>query len=253
MPVRIVSWNCNGAFRKKFSQLAAIDADVYIVQECENPQLIADKSKEFLEFSSNHLWHGDNKNKGLAVFAKPDLGLEKVTLNHDWRGRSLKWFLPFYLSKSNQIFKFLGLWNYSAGAKAFAYIGQSWLFLQNNREFFRNAIIAGDFNSNKIWDSWDRWWNHTDYVNELSTLGLCSLYHFIYGQEQGMETQPTFLLQRNEKKKYHIDYIFTDLEKAQQTEEFKIHDFKDWIELSDHVPIEWNLSERSEGKLNGQR
>ena len=243
--MKIVSWNCNGAFRKKFSQIAELDADIYVIQECENPQLVADKSIYFKDFTSNHLWQGENKNKGLGVFAKPGLGLEKVTLNHEWRGRSLKWFLPFHLSKGDQTLKFLGVWNHSADAKAFDYIGQSWLFLQNNRQYFRDAIVAGDFNSNSIWDSWDRWWNHTDYVNELSSLGLVSLYHFTNDEEQGKETQPTFLLQRNEKKKYHIDYIFADAEKARLTEKFKVHDFQEWIKSSDHVPIEWYIGEKS--------
>ena len=67
----------------------------------------------------------------------------------------------------------LGLWSHGAGAKAFAYIGQSWLFLQNNKDSFRNAIVAGDFNSNVIWDAWDRWWNHSDFVREMGDLGVC--------------------------------------------------------------------------------
>ncbi len=72
-------------------------------------------------------------------------------------------------------------------------------------------------------------------------------------KNRGRKLNQLSFCRETKEKKYHIDYIFTDAEKAQRTTEFKIHDFKDWIELSDHVPIEWNFSERSEGKLNGQR
>lgn len=34
--MKIVSWNCNGKFREKFSVLQKLDADIYVVQECGN-------------------------------------------------------------------------------------------------------------------------------------------------------------------------------------------------------------------------
>lgn len=35
--MRIVSWNCNGKFREKYRYLLKLQADILVIQECENP------------------------------------------------------------------------------------------------------------------------------------------------------------------------------------------------------------------------
>ncbi len=35
--IKIVTWNCKRAFRKKFENISDFNADIYIIQKCKNP------------------------------------------------------------------------------------------------------------------------------------------------------------------------------------------------------------------------
>ena len=236
--MKIVTWNCNGAFRKKYGFIKKYNADIYIIQECENPKYLLGTDEEYRQFSLNSIWTGNNKNKGLGVFAKNDISLEKLVWNHDYNGRTLQWFLPI---KVNGKFNIVAVWNHHADAKAFSYIGQFWLFMKNNKNLLKNSVICGDFNSNAIWDSWDRWWNHSDCVRELSELNIHSIYHKTNNIKPGTETQNTFYLQKNIKKGYHIDYLFADSKYIKRTKNLKFGSFAKWKDKSDHVPIFWEF------------
>lgn len=62
--MKLVSWNCNGALRKKLVEADSLSADILIVQECEDP----DRSTQvYRNWAGNHIWCGQNKNKGIGV------------------------------------------------------------------------------------------------------------------------------------------------------------------------------------------
>lgn len=58
--MKIVSWNCSGKFR----DISALDADIYVIQECENPAECT--SVAYKAFAQNYIWTGESKNKGLC-------------------------------------------------------------------------------------------------------------------------------------------------------------------------------------------
>ena len=52
--LRIVTWNCRGGFHEKYKYIEKLDADIYIIQECANPEI--SKNKGYREFSQGCLW-----------------------------------------------------------------------------------------------------------------------------------------------------------------------------------------------------
>ncbi|KHE92111.1 MAG: hypothetical protein SCABRO_02162 [Candidatus Scalindua brodae] len=125
----------------------------------------------------------------------------------DWKDDGLQLFLP---CRINDSFNLVAVWTKQANSPNFRYIGQFWKYLQLHKERIKNekTVVCGDFNSNVIWDEWDRWWNHSDVVRELGEINISSIYHKLYGEEQGKETMPTLFMQRKRAKSYHIDYAF---------------------------------------------
>jgi exonuclease III len=230
--MKIITWNCNGAFRKKYHKLDELYANILIIQECENPA--ETKDKKFMDWAQNYLWIGDNKNKGIGVFAQTDIILKKLDWTNIYIDHSVKHFLPFSVNNKTE---FLAVWTHQNNSPNFGYIGQFWKYIQVNKDKIKNTIIIGDFNSNKIWDEWDRWWNHSDVVKELSEIGLESLYHKHTNEEQGKETQSTFYLQRKKEKAYHIDYCFAPKKHADKLKNLVVEKYEDWNEYSDHNPI----------------
>lgn len=230
--MRIITWNCNGAFRKKFEHITTTEADIYIIQECEDPS--SSNDAHYKAWASNYIWMGDTKNKGIGIFARHDLKLTRLDWSNNYNDHTVKHFLPCTI---NEQFNILAVWLHQNNSPTFGYIGQFWKYLQVNKVNMANAIIAGDFNSNVRWDTWDRWWNHSDVVRELEEIGIVSAYHHFTKEEQGKETQPTFYLHRNVNKPYHIDYCFTPREMLKTMDSLKIGTYDEWINISDHVPV----------------
>lgn len=238
--MRILSWNCNGAFRSKFASVESFDADIYIVQECEDPSRVSKKSAEYERFSRGCLWVGDNKNRGLGVFVRSGFSLEPVPMGFEWGGLSLKWFLPFIVNGKQ---KFLGVWCHYGDDRKYRYIGQFWGALQGSKSLLGDFVIAGDFNSNRIWDYKRPECSHSNCISILQAMGVESVYHATRLEDQGKELSHTFFLHRKKEKRYHIDYFFAPAGLLERTTLFALGAYEDWVGLSDHVPLIWEYME----------
>lgn len=225
--MRIVSWNCNGAFRRKFNRIGTLNADVYVIQECENPATAA--SAEYGDWAEHYVWAGKSDRKGVGIFVKNGLSVRAL----DWPSYGLEQFMPVRIADRINL---LAVW--TKNSANMAYIGQFYQYLQHHSSLLdSSAIICGDFNSNAIWDKRGRVWNHSECVSVLSRLGFDSLYHRTTAEQQGLETQPTFYLQRNIAKAYHIDYFFAHAITYGITPDITVGKAAEWLEISDHMPV----------------
>lgn len=229
--MKLITWNCNGAFRKKFTALDNLDADILIILECEDPETSKDQS--YIQWASNFLWTGKNKNKGLGIFTKPHINLAPLQWSNQYENHTVDYFLPCTV---NEEFNLLACWCHGNNSPTFGYIGQLWKYLQINPNL-ENSWVVGDLNSNKIWDTWDRWWSHSDVLKIFENNGITSMYHHLTGEEQGEETKKTFFLQRNVAKAYHIDYVFCPISYLAPSATLEVLDFANWKLLSDHVLV----------------
>src|SRR5260221_9905989 len=63
--MRVATWNCNMAFRRKFARLMALKPDLAIIPECESREVFAAEAA-FAPRSAG--WIGDNPRNGLGIF-----------------------------------------------------------------------------------------------------------------------------------------------------------------------------------------
>ena len=226
MTLRVVTWNCNGALRRKWRHVAAWQADVYVIQECEEPSSSPDEA--YRAWARRHLWVGASRHKGLGVFVSGRHRLSGVDLPHE----PLQLFLPCEVDG----WPLLAVWT-KASSPDFPYIGQLWKFLQLHPGFLADprAMAVGDFNANAIWDTHRRCWNHSDVVRELGAMGLRSCYHGHFDEAQGQESRPTYFQHRHPARPYHLDYGFTG--PAWGVREVEIGDSREWLAHSDHLPM----------------
>ena len=230
--MRIVTWNCNMAFRKKWHLITELEPDIIIIPECEKPGRF--QFDLYDQKPTDILWHGNNPNKGLGVFSFGEYNLRLLDIHND----SFKTILPIRVSIRRFEFVLFAIWANNPSDKAGQYVEQVWKaihFYEDQLE--KKVILAGDFNSNTIWDRKHRLENHSAVVKKLAENGIESAYHFFYKQEQGKEFHPTFFTYRHRNKPYHIDYCFASRYFIERLENVEVGNYEQWTAYSDHKPL----------------
>lgn len=231
--MKIINWNSNCAFRKKFDSIAEYNPDIVVVPESESPNNLK-KCNARLGCKS-HVWCGDADYKGLSVMTFNGYKAQIADFYND----NFKFVLPVEVWRKSRRFLVIAVWTKFVGTFRNAYIAQACQAMEYYKNYIdKNTIIIGDFNSNKLWDrSMRRRENHSCLLRILGCLGFASVYHRFYGEEQGAETRPTIFLYRKPEKQFHIDYVFMHESRLRRINDFYIGEYEDWIRYSDHMPM----------------
>lgn len=230
--MKLITWNCNMAFRKKLDVILQHKPDILVIQECEHPGKI--------KFSNDNkpndaLWFGGNMNKGLGIFSYSNYRLKL----HKTHNPDLKLIAPVKVFNEESDLLLYAIWAHNPQDKDGPYITQVWKALKHYKRLIRKTktVLAGDFNSNTIWDRPRREGNHSTVVQRLAAKEIHSVYHKYFSQEQGREAHATHYLYRHKERPYHLDYCFISNDLIQNLHSVEIGDFEEWKQYSDHMPI----------------
>ncbi len=231
--MKLITWNCQGAFRKKADTILLHQPDILVVQECEHPDNLVFNSTT--QRPNDFLWFGNNKHKGLGVFSYSDYKFQLL----EQHNAEFKIVVPISVTGGEFDFTLYAICANNPEDKRNQYIGQVWKAINYYDQILNegNSILTGDFNSNSIWDKKNRIGNHSDVVNFLEQKGIHSLYHKYFDEQHGKETQSTFYLYRHENRPFHIDYCFASSDLYDKVKNVEIGTYENWITHSDHTPL----------------
>ena len=102
--MKIITWNCNMAFRKKADLILAYKPDILIVPECEHPDKLI--FKEESQKPTDVLWFGKNVHKGLGIFSYSDFRFQVLKAHNE----DLKMIIPIAVSGRGLNFNLFAIW-----------------------------------------------------------------------------------------------------------------------------------------------
>ncbi len=135
------------AFRKKAGIILQHQPDILVVQECECPEKLlfpANTPK-----STDMLWFGKNKHKGLAIFSYGNYKLTALDVHNE----ALRMVVPIFVTGGAVDFNLFAIWANNPDDPDGQYVEQVWKAIHHYDELLLGTptILTGDFNSNTIW------------------------------------------------------------------------------------------------------
>jgi exonuclease III len=244
--MRLITWNCKGAFHRKHAFTAALRPDILVVQECEKLSGLTQAldSPAIRSFE----WFGSNPRKGLAVIS---YGRYVVQVHPAYDPRH-QWIVP--LSVSGPVtFVLLAVWTLPLGSHGGRYVRPLFEAFESYKALMDSSDVvwAGDFNSSFVFDTPSRRYKFCDFVALLGRKGLHSLYHHQRKCEHGEEPEETFYLYHQADRGFHIDYVFASETFHCRAVDVSVGSHSDWSKRSDHAPLVCDFVAGAGGEVSG--
>jgi endonuclease/exonuclease/phosphatase family metal-dependent hydrolase len=229
--MRFVTWNCQGAFRKKYPLIASLSPDLAVIQECESPERL--KWKEGNPPTCT-LWFGEKPTKGLGIFSWTDLEISSLG-DYD---ASIRYCVPLEIQRPIP-FRLVAVWAMDHRDRKLSYSAQVFSAVGLYREFISggDTLFMGDFNSSKRSTPKSRLGNHTTLTTQLDDLWMVSAYHHFFHEKQAKETRGTYFRGRKSDKPAHIDYAYVPVRWLRRLRDVQVGDPAFWLAHSDHCPL----------------
>lgn len=226
------------AFRNKADVILACKPDILIIPECEKLERLS--FGMYGNQPTDSIWYGELPIKGIGVFAFNGYKIELLDVHNP----EFKYILPLRIYNDHITLTVFAVWAQNT-KNHYNYTEHVWHALNYYGKLLDadNVILAGDFNSNTIWDKPNQTINHFSIVEFLKGKNIHSTYHCFNNQIQGYEKHSTFYMYKKKAHPYHLDYCFTSKILIEKIIDVEVGDYESWGKLSDHVPLIMTLSE----------
>jgi hypothetical protein len=230
--VKLITWNCQGAFRKKAGLIAHHLPEIAVIQECECLEKL--KWGKGIIPPLTSLWFGENPNRGLGIFSWTGCPLAP----HEPYDSSIQFCAPVQVA-GEMPFHLIATWTKDHPKQQLGYSSQAYMATIAYKDFITSShtVMMGDLNSNKGKDRAARIGSYRQIIQTLHDLGLVSAYHWFSRDPHGQERTATFFQHRNQDKPAHIDYQFIPHAWTPRLRQVWVGNPRDWLAFSDHCPV----------------
>lgn len=227
--LRVITWNCQGAFRKKYAYVLEKVPDIAVIQECEQLNSLTFDS----DGNPESMIRCGGK-KGVGIFSFRGYHLE-IYEEYD---ESIMYCIPLRVYGRHR-FNVIAVWAMPNHISEQSYIGQIQKALTTYHSFINECatLVIGDFNWNMIWDDPRRMRSLGKVIRVLDTYHIRSAYHYYFREKFGNESRMTFYMSRKATRGYHIDYIFAPTSWCAAGLNVEVGTYDEWCQRSDHCPL----------------
>jgi exonuclease III len=222
--VRIATWNCyRGDCLERATDLASLEPDVTVLQECARPEARAPKGR--------YAWFGTNRTHGVGIVARRPFKVVPARLDVGLDHSAF----PAVVTGPTR-FHVLAVWALPRPSYVRAMLDA----LDAYDDFLRAApsVVVGDFNCFAHWRGAAPSKRHVELARRLTDdFRLVSAYHGAPGYDPDVPERPTHFWRWREHHPFHIDYCFVPAAWRTAIRSVHVGAFSEQHWRSDHRPV----------------